>query len=167
MKYDPSTWNYSEDYYYWFEFEHFQGKFLHHLVPCPSCSFPHECSVVGMGCFCLTSIHFPSYDKSSLILIWHQRWGHDVGQSVGRKLPGTLPQLKVHYKASRADRERTSEWVPRTQFSLCILPYLCTPNKSSFLGKPVWVVLLMLMSKRSRDWHRYWRQRLSHFWVAP
>lgn len=43
-----------------------------------------------MGCFCLTSIHFPSSKKSSLTFIWHQRWRHDVGHSVGRKLPGTV-----------------------------------------------------------------------------
>lgn len=42
-----------------------------------------------MGCFCLTTIHFPSSDKSSSIFIWHQGWRHNVGHRVGRGLPGT------------------------------------------------------------------------------
>lgn len=86
-------------------------------VPSWSSPLPTPCSSIPAFCgrhalFCLTSI--PSSHKSSLIFIWHQRWGQDVGHGVaggcqGPSRGGGRPELRAHRRASRADRERASE----------------------------------------------------------
>lgn len=111
-------------------------------------ALPFRESVLGLGTggFSLISVPFPASDESSLIWIWHQGQGHDLGHSVvwGLAAGGHHPE-GAHLSSKLTARQaeligRMSERVPMAWSGLCILlglPTLpiCAPNKSLVLWK--------------------------------